>query len=291
MTTTLTPPPAGTDVPPPGQPSSNPAARVIAILIIVFGGLVVVGTLVSALITTIASASVETSTRTADAAVVASLDVDLAAGSLRIEYADVSDAELEVTGSGGADRWTLRADGDELIVSSPQGWFNGGWWPFGGGWPFGENGVGDATLRLPQELEGLDVDLGLAAGELFVDDGDFGDLALDMGAGRAQVTASVDTITADVSAGAAELDLENAREATFTVSAGALDAVLSGLQPDSLDLSVSAGALDVTVPAGEYDVSSDVSAGDFDNRVGSTPGADRTITVDVSAGKAILRAE
>ena len=61
--------------------------------------------------------------------------------------------------------------------------------------------------------------------------------------------------------------------------------------PRTLELDVSAGSLDVTVPDGDYDVTSDVSAGDFDNRVGSTPGADSTVDVQVSAGKAILQAD
>ncbi|WP_243076525.1 hypothetical protein [Microbacterium sp. SS28] len=289
MTTILTPPPAGTDAPPPRPPASNGSGRVVAVILIVFGGLVVLGTMVSALVSTIASGSVQTTTRTVDATGVTDLDVDLAAGSLRIEFGDVTDAELEVTGAGGAERWTLRNDDGDLVVSSPDGWFNGGGWPFGG-WLFGDNRAGDGVLTLPQSLEGTDADITLAAGELVVDEGDFGDVELDMGAGRTRFEASVDSFSADVSAGAAELALDGAREASFSVSAGALDAVLTGAQPRTLDLQVSAGSLDITVPEGEYDVTSDVSAGNFDNRVGSTPGASSTVTVDVSAGKAILRA-
>ena len=45
------------------------------------------------------------------------------------------------------------------------------------------------------------------------------------------------------------------------------------------------------MPDGEYDVVSDVTAGDFDNRVGSTPDADSSVSVQVSAGKAVLRAD
>ena len=53
---------------------------------------------------------------------------------------------------------------------------------------------------------------------------------------------------------------------------------------------VNAGSLNLTVPEGDYDVSSDVAAGDFDNRIGSTPDAQNTISVSVSAGDAVLRA-
>lgn len=288
MSTTLTPPPAGTDTPPPaGGTPARGASRVIAILVIAFGVLVILGAAGSAVFATISAASVQTTTRSTPVTGVSGIDVDVAAGSLRIEFADVSEAELEVTGTWGADRWTLSAEGDSLVVSSPQGWFSDGW-GFGG-WPFGDNGVGNAILRLPQSLEGSDADLTLAAGELVVADGSFGDFELDMGAGSARVEASVTDITADVSAGTAELSIRGAREASFTVSAGSLEAELSGRQPQSLELEVSAGSLDVTVPEGEYDVSSEVSAGEFDNRIGSTPGADSTVSVQVSAGKATLQ--
>lgn len=290
MTTTLTPPPAGSGTPAPQGPSQTPgSSRVVAIVVIVVGALIVLGTITSALISTIVSASVTSTTRTVAVTDVTDLDVDVAAGSLRVEFADVDEAELDVTGTGGADRWTLRTEGGELIVSSPQGWLNGGW-PFGG-WPFGENGAGNATLRLPQSLEGLDAELSLAAGELFVDEGEFGEVELDMGAGRTRFSASVDTISADVSAGNAEFTIDGAREAGFSVSAGSLDAELTGAQPRSLELDVSAGQLEIVVPEGEYDVTSDVSAGEFDNRIGSVPDADSTIDVSVSAGKAVLRTE
>jgi hypothetical protein len=287
MTTTLTPPTAGSPEPA-GPPPTRGSSRVVAIIVVVFGALVILGTIFSAIVSTIGAASVHTTTRTADASGVSDLDVDVAAGSLRIEFTDVSKAELEVTSTWGADHWTLSSRGGTLRVASPQGVFGQGW-PFGG-WPFGLNDVGDATLRLPQSLEGTDADLRLAAGELVVVDGSFGQLGLDMGAGQARIAASVDDITADVSAGSAELDLQGAHSANLQVSAGSLEAQLSGRQPDSLELEVSAGTLDVTVPAGDYHVTSDVSAGDFDNRVGSVPGADSTVTVQVSAGKAILRA-
>ena len=290
MTTTLTPPPAGSDIPAPQGPSpTRGSSRVVAIVVIVIGALIVLGTITSALISTIVSASVKSTTRTVAVTGVTDLNVDVAAGSLRVEFADVDEAELEVTGTGGADRWTLRTEGGELVVSTPQGWFNGGW-PFGG-WPFGENGVGEGTLRLPQSLEGLDADLSLAAGELVVDEGDFGEVELDMGAGRTRFAASVDTISAEISAGDAEFTVDGAREAGFSVNAGSLDARLTGEQPRSLELDVSAGRLDIVVPEGEYDVTSDVSAGDFDNRVGSVPGADSTVDVSVSAGKVVLRAD
>ncbi|QIG39288.1 DUF4097 domain-containing protein [Microbacterium sp. 4R-513] len=293
MSTTLTPPPAGTDVPPPagpppaGPPPAGPptrgSSRVVAIIVIAFGALVVLGAIVSAVVGTIAAASVHTTVRSVEASGVDDLDVDVAAGSLRVVYADVNEAELEVTGTWGADRWTLRRDDDTLVVATPDGWSN---W-FGSGWIFG--GTGDAVLRLPQSLEGTDADFSLAAGELTAD-GEFGEMQLDLGAGRATIDGSATSLDAQISAGAGDLDLEGVDEATLSVSAGSLAVVLSGSQPSVVDLDVSSGSARLTVPEGEYEVTSDVSAGDLDNGLGSTPGADSTIRVQVSAGQAVLRA-
>jgi len=283
MSTTLTPPPAGTEAPLPDRPPTRGSSRVVAIILIAFGALVVLGAIVSAVVATIAAASVHTTVRTASAAGVEDLKVDIAAGSLRVVYADVRDAELEVTSAWGADRWTLSREDGALVVSTPDNWSN--WW--NSGWMFG--GTGDAVLRLPQSLEGTDADFSLAAGELTAD-GAFGDLALDLGAGRATIDGSASSLDAQISAGSGDLDLEGVDEANLSVSAGSLTVALSGAQPSDIELDVSSGSARVTVPEGEYDVTSDVSAGNLDNGLGSTPGADSTIRVQVSAGQAVLRA-
>ncbi|WP_349425355.1 hypothetical protein [Microbacterium sp. LWS13-1.2] len=282
MSTTMTPPPAAPDrtAEAPRPPAGG--SRVIAIVIIVLGAIVLLGTMTSAVIGTIASASVHTSTRSVDAAGVEDLDIDTAAGTLRVEFTDVQEAELEVTSSWGADNWRFERDGDTLEVSSPDrlGWF--GW----RGW-FGDGGA-DAVLRLPSSLEGLDADVSLAAGE-FVVDGEFGELDLSLAAGSFDVSGSAQSLSADVSAGRGTLELDGVSEAGLTVSAGSLDAVLTGSRPDVIEADVSAGTLRMTVPEGDYDVTSDVSAGEFENGIGSTPGASSTIRVQVSAGQAVLQ--
>lgn len=282
MSTTLTPPPVVPDTPvEPPRPSSG-GSRAVAIVVIVLGGIVLLGATISAAVSTIASASVHTSTRAVDIAGVEELNVDAAAGTLRVEFTDVPEAELEVTSSWDADAWRLERDGDTLQVSSPDrfGWF--GW----RGW-FGDGGA-DAVLRLPSSLDGLDASVSLGAGE-FVTDGEFGELDLSLAAGSFDVSGSAESLSADVSAGRGTLELEGVSEADLTVSAGSLDATLTGTQPDAVDLDVSAGSLRLTVPEGEYDVRSEVSAGEFDNGIGSTPDASSTITVQVSAGQAVLK--
>jgi hypothetical protein len=256
---------------------------VIAILVIAVGALVLLGTIVSSAFGTWAAASVHTTTRTLEVDGVTALDVQVDAGGFRVEFDDVDEAELDVRSAWGIDRWTLERDGDALVVASPRGWLNG-WF---GGW-FGGNG--SAVLRLPESLEGMDADLGLAAGDLVVD-GSFGELDLEVGAGRAEVSGAATSLNADLSAGHAEVELDAVREVTTQVSAGSLEAVFTGRAPSEIVADVSAGSLRLTVPEGEYDISSEVSAGDFDDGIGSTEGAGSTIRVTVSAGEAVLRAQ
>jgi len=293
MSTTLNPPPPATPAGPPPVPGQNPpggspqrppssAGRVVAILAIVFGSLVIVGAIVSAVVGTIVSASVHTTNRTVEVAGVDRLDIDAAAGSLRVEFGSVREAELEVTSSWGADRWVLERDGGDLVVSSPRMW--GPWWIFGG-W-FG--GPGDAVLRLPQSLEGLDADITFSAGTLDVE-GEFAELDLTMNAGRADIAGSAESLKADMNAGRADLELADVATANLIVNAGSLDAALTGSQPDEVTVDLSAGSLNLSVPEGDYVVTSDVSAGGFDNRIGSDPSASSTIHVEVSAGQVTLR--
>lgn len=279
MTTTLNPPPVA-----PGSPQMPPrasgAGRGVTIVMIVVGAVVIVGAILSAVFATVASASARTTSSSLAVAGVTDLDIDVSAGSLTVEFADVREAELDVTSSWGLARWTLERDGDELSVASPQGFF-------AGGWLFG--GTGDAVLRLPRALEGSDADLSLSAGELRADGG-FGDLDLDVGAGRVTIVGSAVELEVQISAGDAELDLADVRTASIGVSAGSMEAVLTGSQPDEIVAEVSAGSLELTVPDGSYDVTSDVSAGDFENKVQTSPDARSTIRVQVSAGSATLRA-
>ncbi|MDT0181710.1 hypothetical protein Q9S36_16150 [Microbacterium sp. ARD31] len=284
MSTVLTPPPAPPapePAPSSDAPSHKPggAAKVIAILTIVLGGIIVLGTIASTIFATVGAASTQTSGRTIAVSGVDEVDVELAAGSLRVEFADIDEAELTVTSAFGADRWTFDRDGDRLVVASPR-------WMWGMGWMQ----QGDAVLRLPEGLDGTDAVIDVAAGDAVVDGG-FGDLQVQLGAGRMQVSGTADTFGAEVSAGRGEFDLADVNEATLSVSAGSLDGVLTGDQPRTVDVDVSAGGLRLTVPDGEYDITSDVSAGSFDDRVGSTSGAASTIAVQVSAGQAVLRAD
>ena len=285
MTTDLTPPasapaPSAPEPQHPDAATTRGSSTVVAVLLIVFGALIVLVTIVGAVFSTIRAAAVSTESRTVAVAGVDALAVELNAGSLTVEYADVDEAQLEVTAPFGGDRWTLERDGDTLTVASPR-------WEWGMGWVFG--GSGRAVLVLPENLEGLDAELQMGAGS-FHADGDFGVVGLSVGAGEVDLAGSAGEITVDLSAGRATLDLADIDTADLTVSAGSMDAAFSGAQPSDIRAGVSAGSLTLVVPDGAYDVTSDVSAGNFRNQLGSDPGADSTISVEVSAGQVMLRA-
>ena len=273
---------------PPQEPPrpTRSSSRTIAILTIALGAAVVLGTIVSAGVTTVAAAVVRSETRTIDTAGLSALAVDVDGASLRVEFADVDGANLEVTGGGGADEWTLERAGDSLTVASPQrGWF--GW----SGW-FTRAFTDEtrATLRLPQELadDAMDASFGLAAGDLVVE-GNFDRLDVQVGAGSMTASGSARTLTAELSAGDADIDLADIEEAEFRVNAGSVDSRLTGSAPRTVVVDVSAGAVDLTLPAGAYDVRSDVSAGEFENGLRTEAGARNSVDVSVSAGSVIAR--
>ncbi|MCR2810879.1 MULTISPECIES: DUF4097 domain-containing protein [unclassified Microbacterium] len=267
----------GTPTPPPGE--TRGASRVVAILTIALGGAVVLGAIGSATFSTIAAASVRSEAQSIDATGVTELDVSVDGAALRIEFDEVAEATLEVTSGGGVGPWTLERDGDELNVASPR--------TFGPRWLF----FGDvkATLTLPSEIQGaaLDAVLDLSAGDLTVD-GDFGNLDIRIGAGGLTVDGSAQTLLAELSAGAADIELADVREAQFSVSAGTVDARLTGSSPREVTVDVSAGSLDLRVPEGAYDVRSDVSAGEFNNELRTDAGARNVVDVTVSAGSATI---
>src|SRR3546814_15297462 len=100
------------------------------------------------------------------------------------------------------------------------------------------------------------------------------------------ISGSAEELTADASAGRADIDLEGVRSADLQLSAGDMNARLGGQAPSEVRVSVSAGTLVLTLPDEAYDVSSDVSAGGFDNQLRTASGASSRVIVEVSDGTA-----
>jgi hypothetical protein len=285
MTDTLTPPPMPpvppvpqTSTPPSRRPSS--AGRVIAILVIALGGLIVLGAVFGAVTSTIASVLVHTESRSIPVADVSAMDVDLSAGEFTVVFDEGrTEAELVVTATLGADAWTFAVEGDTLTVASPHRFFGPSWW-FGGS--------GRAVLHLPASLQGLDATLGVSAGDLTAT-GEFGDLKVQLGAGDVTLDGTAQHLGLGISAGSADVARADVRSADLRVSAGSIMTQLTGTQPQSITVDVSAGSVSLSVPEGDYDVRSVVSAGDFDNSIPATRGASSTIDVQISAGSVSLR--
>lgn len=293
--TPLTPPPANHAPPQPAPAAPAPAAPgrssgVTAVLVAtaVIGGLALAGsgaTAAFAATGTLLASSGERSdsVQTQDVEGLGSLSVDVDAGNMRIEFADVSDAELSVS-NGRSPGWTLDRDGDELIVRSPE--FRWGWW-FGGWFGGGEE---SAVLVLPESLResALDADLTLDAGSLDVV-GDFGTLDITVNAGALDVEGSAETLAVDMSAGRADMVVDGADDASLSVSAGDLNVDLTGTAPTQTTIDVSAGSIDLTVPDESYAISEEVAAGSLDARVEQSSQSRRVIDVTLAAGSVTIR--
>jgi hypothetical protein len=289
------PPPAAgpaTGQRPPQEPASpSGAGRTIAIVTAVVGGFCLLGAGLGVGLSTAAGLGVSDEVQTQAVGGLASLSVDSSASEFRVVFDDVEEAVLETTSSSG--RWSLSREGDGLAVSRSGvlfGWFGGGLFGdglFGEDWSDREERV---VLRLPERLQraGLDLDVDVSAGS-FSAEGDFGEVDLGLGAGALMVGGSAESLDVDLSAGYADLAFADVAEADFAVSAGWLEAVLSGETPREVGVDVSAGTADITLPRDVYAVGSDVSAGSFDNLLDVSEGSPNRVFVDLSAGDVSLR--
>ena len=278
-----TAPRAGGPVPPASGPTPS-AGRVIAILVAALGALAAVVTIGSAAAATVGSANEETITRTLEVDGISALDVEASAGTIEVAFGDVDEAVLDITSGAARGDWTFEVDGDTLQVASPdRGWFDGPWF---GQWMSGPT---RATLTLPQALDGeLDARLQLAAGGLTAT-GDFGDLELDVSAGEMQVEGAAEALDAELSAGRAQLELADVRTVELRVSAGSMNAALTGDAPTDTTVDVSAGSLELTLPDDTYDVTVSEAAGSVDNDLDTSSSATKTVDVSISAGSVSLR--
>lgn len=294
MSTTITPPPVPPLPPQPpvpphgayGAPGAGPApaprrgtSRAVAIIAIVIGSLIILGGLGSAIFSAWRASAVTSDTLSVDAAGVTGLDIDISAADLRVVYADVDAAQLEVTGNAG--QWRLEREEDEISVYTERG----GWFDF-----IGMGDVDRAVLTLPEAFadRAVDASLSLSAGSITAD-GAFGDLEIDLSAGAITVTGTANELDVEVSAGRTVIDLADVRSGSIQVSAGDVEGRLTGTAPREFGIDVSAGRVDLGLPNATYAVSSDISAGNLDNALQTSASASSRITVSISAGNVALR--
>jgi hypothetical protein len=215
------------------------------------------------------------------------IEIDSNAAKLSLTYGDVAEAKLDVKGARGGE-WLLSREDDELKVESPRGLFGGISFCF----MACSAELQTVTLTLPRELKerSIDVDAALGAGELIAD-GNFGDVYVDLSAGRATLTGSARSLELDMSAGDFSGELSSVRKASFTVSAGNAKAAFTGVAPREVDVDVTAGSVDLRLPNDAYRVETDVTAGSIDNRLRTDPASKNLITVEATAGEITLRPE
>jgi hypothetical protein len=269
----------------PGGGRTNARVTAITVTTAIVGGIALLGAGGTAAVAAVNDATVNSETQSVEVDGIESLEMDVSASSVAVRFDDVDEAQLQVEGSRGG--WTMRRDGDELIVQSPRelfdGWFGGG---FFGNWFNDDERV---VLTLPETLQDsrLDADLTLSAGSLDVA-GAFDGLDVEVGAGRLLLNGSASSVDVDMSAGRADVNLADVNEADFTVSAGQLVAELIGTAPGEVTVDVSAGSLELTLPDVAYDVRQEVSAGSLDNGLQTSSNARNSVVVSLSAGSVDL---
>ncbi|WP_431710419.1 hypothetical protein [Glutamicibacter uratoxydans] len=269
------------DSPLPQVPEPPRRPQTLTYLLASFGALILLGVVLGTSWSALNTLSRGDSFLSANAQGITSVEVDADAREFNFEFADVPEAQLDIRSSDNG--WELSRQGTALIVDSPDGWAN--WCIFGC-----DSTQSTVVLTLPEALNdgSLDVDLELSAGE-FYGTGQFNSLVLEMSAGRLVASGSANSVDVRLGAGHASLELADVREASFEVSAGRLDGVLTGSVPASVSGEVSAGMLDLALPTASYDVRSTVSAGNLDNRLTTDPAAANKVLLDVSAGNVVLR--
>jgi len=225
---------------------------------------------------------VRSASYTADVEGVTSLDIGVSAGDLTVTFAEVDQAQLEVTGSGWRDNtdWRLEVEDGRLVVREDDDW-----WFF---WPnFGSSRT-TADLVLPSELEGeVAADLDVSSGEMSVD-GDLQAVAIDVSAGSLTFIGASTSLDAEVSAGNATVVTDGPDEVHARVSAGRFTGTVTGPPPSRTSVDVSAGDVVLDLPDAEYAVSGDVSAGDRTIEVRTDPSSPHLLDVQVSAGDATI---
>ncbi|KTS03710.1 hypothetical protein [Microbacterium testaceum] len=265
--------------PPPAQTSRRGTVLAVSIVTIVVGAIALVGTVGGTAITaaaTLADTRSGVNAGSVSARGLTDLSVDVAGGSLTIEYGDGTDATLEAGGNrrGG---WTFERTGDTLRVSSPRGAFVD--WDRSPG----------ATLTLPRSLKGspLDGRIDVTGGTLDLD-AEMRALTVNLAGGAVDLSGSAETLEVTVAGGAATADVEDVDTATFEVAGGELTAGLSGATPSRTTVTVTAGSADITLPDDEYRVVNQDGIGSVDNSLRTSSSAKAVVDVEAALGQVSL---
>lgn len=265
--------------PPPAPTSRRGAVLAVSIVTIVVGACALVGTVGGTAIT--AAATLSDTRSDIDAGSVSARDltdltVDVAGGSLTIEYGDVADATLDAGGSRRGE-WLFERTGDTLRVSSPRGTFTG--WDRSPG----------ATLTLPWSLQNapFNARVDVTGGTLDLD-ADMRSVTVNLAGGAVDLSGSAETLEVTVAGGAATAEMENVDTASFEVAGGELTAEMSGATPSRTAVTVTAGSADVTLPDDEYRVVNQEGIGSVDSSLRTSSSATAVVDVEAALGQVSL---
>lgn len=263
--------------------SRNTTTKLILIVTAVVGGV--------ALLTAGASAAAQAVSETwsernagatgiSDVDGVTTIDLDIDAADVTLQFGDVEEVSIEATGQGSG-QWQLGRKADTIMVATPRG---------ATGLCFGLCHVERAAvITLPRSLEGVDLGIDLDAGSVTAD-GKFRDLDVSSDAGEATVKGTARSLDVELNAGSFDADLRDVRKATFEVAVGDGQVTLNGRAPDSVEVGVSAGSLALVLPDTGYRVQSEVSMGEFVNDLRMDKTSNHSIEVELEMGSLQLSA-
>lgn len=264
-------------------------SRTVAIVTTVVGGLVLVGIGTSAAVAAIRTTNFTGEHRAqslslAELGGITGLEVESNSSQFTIEFADVSEATLNIEGDSRY-FWEMKIDEDEIVVKSKSSLAD-----FCMGWCAAGNER--VTLTLPNELSNgkLLADLTINAGSMTAA-GEFSTLDIELNAGAMTFEGAARSLETTVNAGRANLIVDSVNEADIEVSAGSVTAVFTGTAPQSTSLDVSAGALTLTLPDTDYRVTSSIEVGRFTNDLRESSTSRNLIDASVEAGKLTLKAK
>ena len=209
------------------------------------------------------------------------LDIDVDSGALSATCG--ASEGFVLTQKNVTDRWHMDAEGGTVHVwqESDNNWLPQIWF-------FGKPAE-EVALEIPQSLceQSLTADLSVDARSPDVT-ADVGSATVYVSAGSLTLSGPVHVVTANVSAGSADLNIDDAEQVAVEVRSGSVEGVFTQV-PERLTADVGAGSASLALPAGNYTVSSKAEAGSVSNNLTIDPSAPAgAIDVSVNAGSASL---
>jgi len=214
---------------------------------------------------------------------VTQLSVDSHSAHVTVQFDDVPEAVLDVSGERASD-WRLTNRHGELKVDKDTWWLGG--FCFIACW--GDRT--DVTLTLPEDLNDGRMDAGfdIASGEVSAT-GRFDALEIDLASGSIDFDGSARTFNGGVASGDARLAVDSPDEFRVDVASGNVEAAVTGSTPRSVEVDIASGDVQLTLPDAEYRYSQDIASGNVRNDLRTSPTAKASVDVKVASGNVTLR--